>query len=226
MDVIYSRYRIRKKNIKNKKTIKIFIIILVAILTSFIMLKSISPIFEELCKEKIKNIATIIINEEINNILNNINYEEIVLVKKDENSNNIVKTDVTLINKIASEASLKIEERFRDLENSKIQIPLGALTGSKLISGSGPNINLKVISTQNVNTEIKTEFKEQGINQTIYRIYLEIKGNVSILTPYKTINDEITNKVLLVETVILGNVPETYYNLEDMNNEDTTNLIN
>ena len=40
-----------------------------------------------------------------------------------------------------------------------------------------------------------------------------------ILTPFQDIEKEITNQVLLVENVIVGRIPETYYNLEGLNSK-------
>ena len=232
MDFIYSRNRLRRIGNKNDNTKKnkfkvILATLVIAIITFCIALKSIYPIFEGLCIERVNNIATKIMNEETKNVLSNLDYSQIVTVEKnEEDGTNIVKTDVVLINQIASEVALKIEERFENLENQKIKIPIGALTGTNLFSGSGPNINIRFIKTGNVTKEVKTEFKEQGINQTIYRIYLELKAEVNILTPYKTINKEVVNQILLVETVIVGNVPETYYNINGLREEDSLNLVN
>ena len=77
-----------------------------------------------------------------------------------------------------------------------------------------------------VETDLRSEFKEAGINQTLHRIYLEVKCNVNILTPYSTIKETIVNQVLLVEGVIIGNIPDTYYNLEGLNDEQNMELIN
>ena len=76
-----------------------------------------------------------------------------------------------------------------------------------------------------VETDLRTEFKEAGINQTLHRIYLEVKCDVSILTPYDTINETITNQVLLVEGVIVGTIPDAYYNLEGLTSEQSMELI-
>lgn len=48
-------------------------------------------------------------------------------------------------------------------------------------------------------------------------MYLQVKCEVNILTPFDNISREITNQVLLMENVIVGNIPNTYYNLEGMN---------
>ena len=36
---------------------------------------------------------------------------------------------------------------------------------------------------------------------------------------------EIINQVLLIENVIVGNIPNTYYNLEGLNNSDAIELV-
>ena len=76
-----------------------------------------------------------------------------------------------------------------------------------------------------VETDLRSEFKEAGINQTLHRIYLEVKCKVNILTPYDTITETIYNQVLLVEGVIIGNIPETYYNLEGLNSDQNLEAI-
>jgi len=222
MDSIYSRNRIRipkfifpSNNKKGKKIFKIVLVLLIAIFTFSIILRSISPIFEELCVQKAIYTATEVMDSETNNVLSQYDYSNVL---KNENSTasgaNILNADVAILNKIVTNLQLSINERFQKLEYEKISIPLGALTGNKYLSGFGPNIDIKVVPAGNIESEIKTEFISQGINQTVYRIYLNVNGTVNILTPYKTINQSVENKVLLVETVIVGNVPQTYLDLD------------
>lgn len=232
MDSIYSRKRIKIPKVKGfytnnknaKKFFSIFIIILITIITFYSIFKSLNPIFESLCLEKVREIGTSIINNASNKVLDNTDYKDIVSIENTE-KNRVLKTDVVAINKIASDIALEAEKQFKELENEEVKIPIGAFTGSKYLSGAGPNINIKVITTGNVLTEIKSEFESQGINQTMYRIYLELNCKVNIATQYKVIEDEIVNQVLLVETVIVGEVPETYYNLEGMQRDNLLDIV-
>jgi len=232
MDSIYSRKRIKipkvngfYTNNKNaKKFFSIFIIILIAVATFYNLYKSISPIFEALCIEKTRQLGTYIMNDASNKVLDNIDYKNIVSIEENE-GNRVLKTDVVIINKIASDIALEAEKQYKELENEKIEIPIGALTGNKYLSGSGPNIDIQIIPTGNILTEIKNEFESTGINQTVYRIYLELTCKVSVVSQYKTIEENIVNQVLLVETLIVGEVPQSYYNLEGMKQEDVTEVI-
>ena len=90
----------------------------------------------------------------------------------------------------------------------------------------GHGVKITISTTGSVETDLKSEFVAQGINQTLHRVYLEVKCNVDILTPFENITKEITNQVLLMENVIVGNTPNTYYNLEGMNgNNDELEVI-
>lgn len=93
----------------------------------------------------------------------------------------------------------------------------GSFTGFKLLSGRGPGIKIRISTIGNVKTDLRSEFISQGINQTLHRIYLQVDCEVSILTPFDNITQSITNQVLIAENVIVGNIPNTYYNLEGVN---------
>ena len=227
MDKIYSRPRIKifysnKKKLKRK--ISFLLIVLIGLLTTGIILKSVSPIFDDLCKDKAMEISTKILNEEFANVLKEYDYKDIITIVKTDD-NNILKTDVEVINNISSDLGSKITKRLEEKKNEQIKIPIGAISGNKYISGFGPGIRILLIPSGTVTTEIKTEFKSQGINQTVYRIYLEVICNEKILTSYKTIDTKIVNQVLLMETVIVGDVPETFYNLEGINKDNSIDII-
>ena len=73
---------------------------------------------------------------------------------------------------------------------------------------------------------MRSEFISKGINQTLHRIYLQVDCNVEILTPFESIGKNISNQVLLMENIIIGNIPDTYYNLEGMESgSDTLNVV-
>ena len=99
------------------------------------------------------------------------------------------------------------------------------LTGSKFLSGRGPNFKIKIMPIGSINSEIKTEFKSQGINQTVYRIFLKLSYEIKILLPYKSTSRTLESQILLVETAIVGEIPNTYYNLESATKEEALKLI-
>ena len=86
-------------------------------------------------------------------------------------------------------------------------------------------IKIVVLSIGNVETDLRSEFIAQGINQTLHRVYLQLKCEVKILTPFNIITQSIDNQVLLLENVIVGHVPNTYYNLDGIDKNNAVDLI-
>ena len=227
MDKIYSRPRIKifySKEKKKRRKITIILIAIIATITVENSVKSISPMFETMCNDKALQISTSILNKVSSNVLKKYNYNELVSIKQTE-ENNILTTDVTVINEIASDIASDVTKELEELAYNRIKIPIGAIFGNKYLSGMGPKVNITIIPSGTVTTEMKTEFKSEGINQTVYRVYLEVICNEEIVMSYKTIDTKIVNQVLLVETVIVGDVPQTYYNLEGVNRNNAIDII-
>ena len=77
-------------------------------------------------------------------------------------------------------------------------------------------MEVKLIPTGTVSIEFKTEFISTGINQTRHRVYLEIKSKMGIVAPFTSERVEVVNHVNVAETVLIGDVPDTFYNLEGL----------
>ena len=234
---IYSRPRIRlpkifvssggDKNLKRKqKMAKIFIIMVIAFSTVKIVLDAISPIFEELCEDKAKSIATIISNNETTNVMKDHTYDELFTIEKDNDGNiTMIKSNIVPINEIISDVAIKIQNSINERGRENIRIAIGSFTGSKLLAGRGPGVPIRISSIGNVETDLRSEFSVQGINQTLHRVYLQVDCEVSILTPYNTISEKISNQVILIENVIVGKIPSTYYNLDGIDSNNALDII-
>lgn len=238
MHKIYSRPRIRipkiviqsKKMIPNKKVRKmstIIIILIIALSTAKIILDAVLPIFDNLCENRAKSIATIISNEQATNVMREHTYDELFTIEKDNDGNiTMIKSNIISINEIISDVGNKIQEDLNTQGREDIEIALGSFTGFKLFSGRGPGVKIRISTIGNVETDLKSEFTSQGINQTLHRVYLQVKCNVKILTPFEDVSKEITNQVLLLENVIVGNIPDSYYNFNGIDDgKDTLNML-
>lgn len=236
-DKIYSRHSFRmpkilQKNFNPKKkaniemTIKIFVVLIIAITFAHFSLKAIEPIMEENCRGMAKAIATKISNIKATEIMKKYEYSDILNITKDEQGNiKMVETNIFTVNKIISDIPVYIQEELDKSENNSFNIPLGSFLGSKMFSGIGPKVKIRMQTIGDLETDLKSELISAGINQTLHRIYLELKCKVVILTPFKTINEEITNQVLLAEGVIIGEIPNSYYNLQGIKTDNAIDII-
>ncbi|MBR1802574.1 MAG: sporulation protein YunB [Clostridia bacterium] len=232
---IYTRSRLRLPDFSLKKPqhsknaskfFQIFVILFIALTVVYFSLQVIEPIMETQCVAMAKSIATKISNDEATKVMENYSYDDLLNIIKDEQGNiKMVETNIITVNQIISAIPTQIQETIENSENNEFQIRLGSLLGNKFLAGRGPNVNIKMDIAGTVDTELKSEFVAAGINQTLHKIYLELKCNVVILTPINTIERQITNQVLLAEGVIVGEVPNAYYHLQGISQENAVEMI-
>ena len=233
-DKIYSRNRIRlpkiiiqnngNPNKNTSKVLKITAILVIAISVAGFSLKGIQPIIEKNCKSMAKSVATKVSNIKATEVMAKYEYNDILVISKDENGNiNRVGTNVFTINKIISDIPVYIQEELEREENSSFKIPLGSFLGSKLFSGIGPKVNVKMKMVGDLDTDLRSEFTSAGINQSIHRIFASINCKIDVLTPFNTISSQIEEKVILAENVIIGEIPENYLDIGNLLNANKNN---
>lgn len=129
---IYSRTRIKIPNklrnlrsIKNRKRITILVILIIAICTAKLILDSVLPIFDVLCENRAKSIATIISNEQATLVMQKYSYNDMFIIEKDSEQNiNMIRSNVIVINEIISDVAVKIQEEINKRGRENIQIAL------------------------------------------------------------------------------------------------------
>lgn len=133
---IYSRPRIKIPRVsinrgskvynqKNKKVLKIFLILIIAFSTVKLMLDAVYPIFDTLCETKAKSIATMVSNEQATNVMREHSYDELFTVEKDSNNNiTMIKSNVLAINEIISDVAIKIQEDINNKGKENIEIAI------------------------------------------------------------------------------------------------------
>lgn len=133
--------------------------------------------------------------------------------------------NVSNVNKICTDISILLQESLDNKNNTRFNVRLGSLTGSKLLIGRGPNVEIIMETAGDIETNIESEFLSAGINQTLHKIYIDIRCHINLLTAYKDTKEEVSVQVLLAEAVIVGNIPDAYYNFNGITPDDTMNMM-
>lgn len=210
MEKIYSRKRINL----SKKYSLILLILITALFTVGYLVKTIGPVFNQLCLNEAKSVATKIVHETIDEVIEKYGYNDLITLVKDKEGKIVsMQANIAIINKIISQISLKIQDKIDSTPNRDIYIRLGSFTGITVLSGRGPKVPIRISSIGNINTEVMSEFTSTGINQSIHRIFTNITCKIEVLTPFNTITNEIEEKIILAENVIIGNIPENYLDI-------------
>lgn len=228
-DKLYSRWRIKLPNLREFKSVKaILLIMFFSIVISIgVFLKSAYPVFKSSCETAASSKGNKIINDEVYKVMQNYTYNDLIKIDKDINGKiSLIEANSVKINEITSLINANIQKEFDKIPTITVFINMGAVSGISILKNIEPKMDIELESAGNIKSIVKTEFKAVGINQTHHKIYLDIDARVGILTPFSTFGKDINADVLISEAIIIGEVPETYYNLEGMDEtEDTYNFI-
>ena len=118
-------------------------------------------------------------------------------------------TDTARVNILSSELLNAVVEAS-DRGDLNLEIPLGNLLGMNLLLGRGPHIPVRVTMLTSSRVDLKNVLSDAGINQTRHQLMLEIHVDVDVLLPWEIRSAQVVTEVLLAETVLIGQTPETY----------------
>lgn len=198
---------------KRIQLVRFFLLLIFLIFVTVRIDLHIRPIIQSLAQSQAVVLSTRMIDDAVSSFIDkeNISYDYLMHVQKDEkNKVTSIQADALHINSLKSEISIDISKEIEKIQNEKFSIPLGTLLGGDILSGRGPEITFYISLSGNVKTSLKSDFYEAGINQTLHAISLDIVASIYILCPgYNTATETATN-IVIAETVIVGDVPETY----------------
>ena len=232
MDKIYSRKRIYLPLIKNngryinKKIVIINIFLLIILGSMLISTETIGKVLESVCRDKANSKAVIISNEKAIEVMKKYEYEDIMTIHRDiDNNIQMISADIKTINKIISDVALEIQKEINKQEEDTVSLKLGMLTGTTLFASVGPIIPVKISTVGGVKTSYTSEFVESGVNQTLHRVYLNVKTMISIVTPYNTIEEQVETQIIIMENVLVGKVPQSYYNFKGIEQGNALDVV-
>lgn len=218
----------RKKDRRHRKIFILFVCIVILLFFFQLFTKIIEPSIIAMCEIRANSIGVSVSNKAIKQVMEEVGYDrQLVHLEKDEAGNIIaLKADVIEMNYIASLIGSRTQQMYNELTEAYVKIPIGNFTGNALLAGRGPSIEVKIVPVGTVGSDFKTEFVSTGINQTRHRVYLEVVSSMRVIAPFSTKTIKVVNNVNVAETVLIGDVPSSYYNLEGRENieDDSLNL--
>ncbi len=200
----------------------LIIFIPVFLLCAFIMLcyfdNFILPSTIEVANSKIKKQVNYIINESVKELLKteNLSSKDFFLNGNDDFVSFSV--DTMLINDICTKLSENVSNNMQNLRTEEVSVPISIVTNIGLISHFGPEFTFGIQPVGESSVNYETSFYSVGINQTNFKIWLNVSVEVEIVNPLVNEKRKYERKVMLIDTVIKGDVPSVYLNGNYENN--------
>ena len=195
---------VRRKRRNNKFGLIVIVILIFLIFCMIFLECRLKPVVSGFA------MATEAINKSVMEILDetDISCEELETIKY-SNTNRItsINSNTITANKLKSKITLRVQRNLSDINNRKINIPVGSIIGGELMQGRGFSIPLNVSVSGNINSDFVSEFEQGGINQTVHKLSVKVSADLTVRLPTGTAKTKVETSVLIGETVIVGDVP-------------------
>lgn len=138
-------------------------------------------------------------------------YRQLVDIQRDETGAiTALSADMPVLNQLRTTLTADVLQALQSADVSQIQVPLGSLVDLDLLWGLGPTVKVYSMTVGTVEGEFKSEFSSAGVNQTVHRIILTLKVPLTLMLPGGAAETVCETQLCVAETVIVGQVPESY----------------
>lgn len=117
--------------------------------------------------------------------------------------------DMAAANRLRSQVAAALLAEFQS-QTHTVTIPAGSLLGADALWARGPALHVQVLSAGTISTRLRSELHSAGINQTLYRLWLEVSVPLTVLLPGQRAETAAETQLCLAEAVIVGQVPDAY----------------
>lgn len=206
---------------KHKRGYVILSILLIILVSSFSYIKLINPVIKNYSKAKVNALAEQVLNQAVSNVINTtLNYDSLINANYTSTGEiAYLSANQYAVNTITREVIKNAQFLMQNLGEDGIKIPIGTFSGLSVFSGRGPNVKLQILPISIVSSNFNSTFTSVGINNTLHQLFLDVFAKIEIVFPLKNIRVNIQQSVLLCEGIILGKVPNVYFNNSDLNKQ-------
>lgn len=201
------------------------LLMLLLLLSAILLERNLTQVILTLASARARVMAVQALNEAVDEVVNTgVRYEDLITVTfGDTGGVRLLQSNTAGMNALASRAALLAQEKLSALEAQSVSVPLGSALGVALLSGVGPRVRVQLLPVGTVLTAYETEFTSAGINQTRHRVLLTMTAQVQLILPTGASAVQASNQVAVAESIIIGDVPESFVNVGD--DSDLLNLV-
>lgn len=177
----------------------------------------IRPVIESMAAYQVKVFAFKIVNDAVMEELSGdkADYADFIeLSRRGDGEVTSIRTDMMAINLLKARMSRRIAAELEKKDNHSLFVPVGTLLGNQLTSGRGPLMEIKILPTGYVQSEITHRFTSAGINQTLHQLMLNTNIHITAIIPGYSVRTETSTNFCIAETIIVGQIPDSFAQLE------------
>ena len=208
---------IRKIRLKTALLCLLLCALLIAI-SVLLVERNLTRVVLSLAQAQARALAVRILNEAAAELLSTgeVTYDSLMHVTSDGSGQvRLIQANTPEMNRLAAQVSLLSQEKLQGTKDQAVRVPLGSALGLTLFAGAGPKIEVRILPVGSVHAEFHTDFQTAGINQTRHRVTLMLTAQVQLVIPTGAQTVEAVTQVAMAESIIVGEVPETFTDVGD-----------
>ena len=198
---------------RQKAVIWVSIILILLLAVAAVLVVRIRPIVTRLTESRTTNRVNRIVADAVSDAVasGQVDCSALITFEKDSSGKvSALRSNMPEFNRLQSLISDAVLDRLSEMASLDLAIPLGSLTGSNLLAGRGPYIRVRTQSVGSATAKLRNALTAAGINQTKHQVLLDVEVYVTVLLPGFATSVKVNNELCVAETVIVGNVPQTY----------------
>ncbi len=176
------------------------------------------PIIKTVGGSALKNTLSNVLDGAVNDMVDTIGvrYGDMVNIERNPDGTIAAITlNSSYINGYKADISDGCSDKLSNFDETIVPVPVGSLIGGSFFNGKGACINVKATIYGFAVTDVESKFESAGINQTRHTIYLNVQASAHAYMGLCHLNESVDETIILVETIIVGNVPDSYYVRDD-----------
>ena len=214
---------VRKTGRRRKRTTGIMLILLGCAVFALLLRQRVIPVIREMGKAEAENAVTLAINRVLSEMLlsGELDYSALVHLETDgSGAVSAVYADMGRINLVRAKIAESVLREIMEKESTELSLPLGSLFGDTLFSGMGPKLPVRILAVEAIKADLSSRFTSAGINQTLHQIRVELLVTLRVMVPGGLAEGNVSARVPVAETLLLGRVPDSYTYFEGSENWD------
>ncbi len=194
------------------RLIAVLLVISIALLAAF--RSKYNGAIRTLAQTQVMNATSDLINDAIDKQIEveNIRYDRIVYFEKDLDGRiTALKTNMSEVNRLKTDILNLINDEILEMDSSDLGVHMGSLFFPEFFAGRGPAIPVHIVTIRNSDASFTSNFTQAGINQTLHQLVMDVSVDATILVLGRTDSFTISSQVVVAETVIVGQVPDMFF---------------
>lgn len=197
-------------------TLAVALLVAGAIIT--LLENKLRPVVAEIAAAQVRNTMTAVVENAVAAGLaaRQVSYADFVTIQRDEGGAiTALTTDMARMNLLRTELTAAILEALEGVDVSDVQVPLGSLFDLEPLWAKGPALKARAMTVGTVRAEFDSQLTSAGVNQTLHRIWMDVDAPMTLLLPGGEVEVALDTRLCVAETVIVGQVPDTYLQVGD-----------